>query len=94
MTPPRLLPGPTTDNWDWQLHGCCREEDAELFYHPDGERRRARTQREHRAKTICRACPVLSACREYALTTAEPYGIWGGLGETERQQILRDTRRQ
>ena len=40
-----LLPGPNADLWEWQLDGACRGEDAELFYHPDGERGRARLRR-------------------------------------------------
>jgi WhiB family redox-sensing transcriptional regulator len=61
-----------------------------MFYHPDGERGRARAQRENRAKAICHTCPVIAACREHALKVAEPYGIWGGLSESERLSVLRN----
>ncbi|GAA3374674.1 WhiB family transcriptional regulator [Streptomyces racemochromogenes] len=27
----------------------------------------------------CRSCPVLQACREYALATRPAHGVWGGL---------------
>lgn len=84
-----MLPGPNADFWDWQLHGACRGENSEVFYHPDGERGRARLQRELRAKAICNNCPVLEACREHALAVAEPYGIWGGMSESERMLALR-----
>lgn len=40
--------------------------------------------REHRAKAICSECPVLAQCREHALQVGEVYGIWGGMGESER----------
>ncbi|WP_034649013.1 WhiB family transcriptional regulator [Corynebacterium vitaeruminis] len=93
MTQPNLLPGPNADFWDWQLRGACRGKNSEVFYHPDGERGRARMQRELRAKAICDACPVLLACREHALKVAEPYGIWGGLSESERQLVLRNRTR-
>ncbi|GAB2501020.1 Redox-responsive transcriptional regulator WhiB3 [Corynebacterium atrinae] len=89
MAQPHLLPGPNADFWDWQLQGACRGEDSEVFYHPDGERGRARSQRESRAKVICHSCPVIAACREHALEVAEPYGIWGGLSEVERLTVLR-----
>ena len=49
MSQPHLLPGPTADLWDWQLQGACRGENSDVFYHPDGERGRARAQRENRA---------------------------------------------
>lgn len=94
MSQPHLLPGPNADFWDWQLHGSCRGKDSDVFYHPDGERGRARAQRENRAKAICNACPVLNSCREHALKVAEPYGIWGGLSESERQMFLRNKKRQ
>lgn len=84
-----LLPGPNADLWEWQLDGACRGEDAELFYHPDGERGRARLRREQRAKEICQSCPVIEPCRRHALECAEPYGIWGGLTENERRMILK-----
>jgi WhiB family redox-sensing transcriptional regulator len=41
-----------------------------------------------RAKAVCQVCPVKSECRDYALTIKEPYGIWGGLTETERRLEL------
>jgi WhiB family redox-sensing transcriptional regulator len=39
------------------------------------------------AKAICAACPVLAQCRDHALKTREPYGVWGGLGEEDREVI-------
>ena len=86
---PQNLPGPNTDFWDWQLRGACRGENSEVFYHPDGERGRARAERENRAKAICHTCPVISLCREHALESAEPYGVWGGMSEGERNKELR-----
>ena len=44
--------------------------------------------RVDQAKLICQECPVISACAAWALTTREPYGIWGGLSEDERARIL------
>jgi len=31
---------------------------------------------------------VLDMCREFALQTREPFGVWGGLAEAERRIIL------
>ena len=83
------LPGPNADFWDWQREGHCRGLDSSVFFHPEGERGRARAIREMRAKTICQGCPVLVQCRNHALAVAEPYGIWGGMSESERNEILR-----
>ncbi len=89
MPQPDQLPGPNADIWDWQLQGLCRGVDSSVFFHPDGERGRARLQRERRAKEMCRSCPVMTQCRAHALDVGEPYGIWGGLSETERELLLK-----
>jgi WhiB family redox-sensing transcriptional regulator len=86
-------PEPTTDNWDWQLFAVCRGLDVEIFYHPWGERHRSRKDRIDRAKGICQQCPVISDCARHALEAREPYGIWGGLSEDERADILGRPRR-
>ncbi len=67
--------------------------DSGSFFHPDGERGPARARREARAKAICHTCPVLEMCREHALAVHEPYGIWGGLSESERETIIRSQKR-
>ncbi|MGZ7495891.1 WhiB family transcriptional regulator [Corynebacterium sp. ZY180755] len=94
MTLLHLLPGPNADLWDWQLQGACRGENSEVFYHPDGERGRARRMRERRAKAVCAGCPVLEQCRRHAIEVQEPYGIWGGMSESERHRIIQATRPQ
>lgn len=85
----RRLPVPVTEIWEWQMQGSCRGMDSGFFFHPDGERGPARVQREARAKEVCRSCPVLEECRRHALTVHEPYGVWGGLSEAERDSIIR-----
>ena len=92
MTDISRLPGPLSDNWEWQLLGSCRREDTELFFHPEGERGPRRDGREAAAKAICATCPVIAACREHALAAREPYGVWGGLSEHEREDILAPAR--
>jgi WhiB family redox-sensing transcriptional regulator len=86
------LPGPNADFWDWQLDGACRGEDPGLFFHPDGERGPAREARESAAKAICGGCPVLVICARHALEVREPYGVWGGLSEDERESVYRSRR--
>lgn len=86
----RRLPAPVTEAWVWQLQGACRGLDSAFFFHPEGERGPARAEREARAKTVCRACPVIEQCRRHALSVQEPYGVWGGLSESERQDMTRE----
>jgi WhiB family transcriptional regulator, redox-sensing transcriptional regulator len=77
---------PLADLWDWQLEGFCRVENPDVFFHPVGERGPARRNRDEAAKAVCMACPVLQPCRQQALQVREPYGVWGGLTEQERDE--------
>lgn len=79
------LPQPLTDVWDWQRQAACRNLDSSTFFHPDGERGVKRQVRENRAKAICAECPVRAECLDHSLRVEEPYGIWGGMDEIERQ---------
>lgn len=73
----------------WQMKGLCRGNHSYLFFPPSTmERKEERERREHKAKAICQVCPVKGDCLEFALEIREPYGIWGGLTETERRQTL------
>lgn len=93
MADVRRLPGPDGNVWEWQLRGSCRGMDSNFFFHPDGERGPARAMREGRAKDVCRGCAVLEQCRRHALEVHEPYGVWGGMSEREREHVLARQRR-
>ncbi|MEE1928025.1 WhiB family transcriptional regulator [Streptomyces sp. TRM 70351] len=82
------LPGPNADLWDWQLLAACRGVDSSLFFHPEGERGAARSAREASAKEVCMRCPVRAQCAAHALSVREPYGVWGGLTEDEREELM------
>lgn len=87
------LPGPVADVWEWQLDGSCRQADPNLFFHPEGERGPARRNRDAAAQAICGGCPVLQMCRKHALKVREPYGVWGGMTEDDREAIYATERR-
>ncbi|MGC8464168.1 MAG: WhiB family transcriptional regulator [Acidimicrobiales bacterium] len=73
----------------WQVKASCRGPQARAFFPPPHpERKDERAKREARAKAICATCPVKRHCLEYALAIHEPHGIWGGLNEAERKQLL------
>lgn len=88
MRGPSRIPTPLAGLWEWQLRAACRGMDSTLFFHPDGEHTTAKAQRIAAAKQVCRSCPAIESCRTYALDTREPYGIWGGLSETDRANVL------
>lgn len=86
--PTATPPGAQSGLWEWQLHAACRGNPAP-FFHPYGEREPSRSRRQQAAKAVCATCPVLPACRRHALAAREPYGVWGGLSEEERDALLR-----
>ena len=74
---------------DWQVKAACRGPQAAVFFPPTTfERKDEKEEREGRAKGICATCSVRGPCLEYALRIREPHGIWGGLNEVERKQML------
>ncbi|OBG87378.1 hypothetical protein A5733_04195 [Mycobacterium sp. NS-7484] len=76
------------EEWGWRVKALCRQRDPSIFFHPDGERGKARRRRQLEAKQVCAQCPVLRQCREHSLAFEEPFGIWGGLTEEERSRML------
>ena len=87
------LPGPVADVWEWQYQGACRTADPTIFFHPEGERGPRRRARDAAAQAVCATCPVIDACRQHALTVREPYGVWGGMTEDDREQHYARTKR-
>jgi WhiB family redox-sensing transcriptional regulator len=65
----------------------CRNNDPEIWF-PVGTVGMALYQTEH-AKTLCHSCPIEEACLAYALSYPETYGVWGGMSEEERRNIIR-----
>jgi WhiB family redox-sensing transcriptional regulator len=60
-----------------------------FFPPPHFERKDEKLAREEQAKDICRSCSVKGSCLEYAVSIREPHGIWGGLNEAERKELIK-----
>lgn len=75
---------------DWRDRAACRDEDPELFFpiSTGGPSLRQIAL----AKQVCRRCPVRSDCLDWALTTGQDAGVWGGLGPAERRALARTRR--
>lgn len=86
-------PEPVAALWEWQFQGLCRTTNPDIFFHPEGERGPAREARERAAKAVCATCPVLAQCAAHALAVREPYGVWGGMSEDDRETIYQQQRR-
>ncbi len=73
----------------WQPRAACRGPQSAVFFPPTQfERKEEKLERERRAKDICKGCSVRKDCLDYAVGIREPHGIWGGLNEVERKQLL------
>src|SRR5690606_26612296 len=66
----------------WRDGAACLGVDPDLFFPPQGG-----ATNGAEAKQICGGCPVQAECLDYAVTTAQKYGIWGGTNERERREI-------
>lgn len=68
-------------NIAWMSEGACLSVGSEPFTPTyQGASPKA-------AKAVCAVCPVLDACRDYALNDASLYGIWGGTTYKERVKM-------
>lgn len=77
----------TTERVRWDLRACW-DSDPDLFHGPEGERAGEQTAREAMAKQVCARCPIMDDCRDWALARREPFGVWGGMGERERDRAM------
>ena len=75
----------------WRADAGCLDEDPELFF-PLGSTGQALDQIA-RAKAVCRRCPVIAQCLEWAIQTKQDAGVWGGKSEDERRAIRRSRQR-
>jgi WhiB family redox-sensing transcriptional regulator len=67
--------------WD----AACATADPDLFFP-----RERRDPLIRAAKAVCARCPVRDKCLQYSLDAREELGIWGGLDEWERLELLSD----
>ena len=76
---------------NWQSAGACLSADPDLFF-PISSRGPAERQIA-RAKRICAGCSVRRECLEFALSSNQIHGIWGGTTADDRQRERRRQRR-
>ena len=57
---------------------ACVGADPEIFFPIN------RNDHAPEAKRICRSCPVKRECRDAARQRGEPFGVWGGETEQDR----------
>lgn len=72
----------------WQAKAACSLDDVELFL--PSESGQIQKERAECAKKICRKCPVVRECLEYALKkelNSESDGVLGGMTPRERRNL-------
>ena len=79
--------------WDverWREHAACQEVDPGVFF-PVGVTGPA-VPAIAAAKAVCDGCEARVECLEFAVSTNQEYGIWGGTSEEERRVLRRKWR--
>ena len=71
----------------WRESAACSGVDSDTFF-PASEEESATKA----AKRICSECPVRDTCLQYALSTNQTSGVWGGLDAGERRRMRRRLR--
>ena len=71
----------------WKESANCLGVDPGLFF-PD----RGASIKE--AKETCRSCVVKEECLNFAISSGEKFGVWGGLSERERRKVRKSRKQQ
>jgi WhiB family redox-sensing transcriptional regulator len=72
---------------NWQRWAACRGTDGDDWF-PVGNTHDAQAQIEE-CRAVCRRCPVMESCLQFALETGQEAGVWGGMSEDERRALKR-----
>lgn len=67
---------------DWRDTAVCRGSNTDHWFPAAGN-----TIAVQAAKANCFACPAMLQCAQFALTTSQDEGVWGGLSEGQRTTI-------
>ncbi|BCJ45336.1 hypothetical protein GCM10010168_86050 [Actinoplanes ianthinogenes] len=67
-----------------QPDAACRQPDVDpdVFFPPPGTAIGSAA-----AKTVCRRCPHIDDCRDWAVETQQEHGVWGGTTPSERVEL-------
>lgn len=77
-----------SEDEEWRERAACRWEDPELFFPVGKPESVGYAPQEERALAVCRRCPVVADCLEWAVRTEQRNGVSGGLGETARRKLI------
>lgn len=87
--------GPRARSWPdfsnlpaWMDDGACKHHPHPEWWFPTVGEGHAHVT--WKAIEICQSCPVREQCLEYAVTTHQNHGIWGGMFERQRRKVRRE----
>jgi hypothetical protein len=63
---------------DWPDRAACKGYPQHIFFPERGDS-------TSEAKAICRTCPVIGECLDWAKKAPEKYGVWGGQSPKKRR---------
>ena len=66
----------------WMSSAACAEVGGSIFFPEHGES-------AHPARTICKRCPVITECLQYAQDEMIPHGIFAGKTAQQRRYLRR-----
>lgn len=77
---------PIEGDMSWQAEGRCQQSDTNLFYPEAGGNAKVKA-----AKAVCKLCPVMNKCLDFALSVSaiDDWGVWGGTTKDEREPMRR-----
>lgn len=67
----------------WADQAACQNADPEAFFVETGD-----SVTTEKAKNICRRCPVVDDCLEYALKERITFGVWGATTANDRRLLM------
>ena len=68
----------------WRNDAACLNSDMAVFFPTPGYGNHVDW---NPARRVCRSCPVVSECRDYAIEHGHWDGMWGGLTPDERAEL-------
>lgn len=71
------------EDLSWQDSALCAQTDPEVFFPPQGGCIAV-------PKRICAGCDVRAECEEYAVSTGQENGIWGGMSPRVLRRRVRE----
>lgn len=71
----------------WLDQAACLGQGLNLFYFENLSTTETR-KTVAKAKMICKSCPVVADCLQYAINNEERFGVWGSFSSKERAAIV------